>query len=94
MDAALAGVEIDRIVHLGAQAGVRYSIENPAAYVQSNLVGHANILELARHRKVAHLVYASSSSVYGRNTSLPVPGRGPRRPPDLALRRRPRRRTS
>ena len=71
MDAALAGVEIDRIVHLGAQAGVRYSIEHPAAYVQSNLVGHANILELARHRKVAHLVYASSSSVYGRNTSLP-----------------------
>jgi UDP-glucuronate 4-epimerase len=69
--AALAGIEIDRIVHLGAQAGVRYSIDNPRAYVQSNLVGHVNVLELARHRQVAHLVYASSSSVYGGNDSLP-----------------------
>ena len=60
-----------RIVHLGAQAGVRYSIENPHAYVQSNLVGHLNLLEVARHRKVEHLVYASSSSVYGGNTKLP-----------------------
>jgi UDP-glucuronate 4-epimerase len=64
-------IEIDGIVHLGAQAGVRYSIENPGAYIQSNLVGHANMLELARHRQVPHMVYASSSSVYGGNKSLP-----------------------
>jgi UDP-glucuronate 4-epimerase len=61
----------DRIVHLGAQAGVRYSIENPAAYVRSNLVGHCNMLELARQRRSSHFVYASSSSVYGSNPSLP-----------------------
>ncbi len=61
----------DRIVHLGAQAGVRYSLENPAAYIQSNLVGHANMLEIARHQQVRHMVYASSSSVYGGNKSLP-----------------------
>jgi UDP-glucuronate 4-epimerase len=64
-------VEIDAIVHLGAQAGVRYSLENPAAYVQSNLVGHCNMLELARHRGPRHMVYASSSSVYGGNKTLP-----------------------
>jgi UDP-glucuronate 4-epimerase len=63
--------EFDRIVHLGAQAGVRYSLENPAAYVQSNLVGHCNMLELARARRPRHFVYASSSSVYGGNKSLP-----------------------
>ncbi len=63
--------DYDRIVHLGAQAGVRYSLENPQAYVQSNLVGHCNMLELARHRASSHLVYASSSSVYGGNKSLP-----------------------
>ena len=56
---------------MGAQAGVRYSLENPSAYVQSNLVGHCNMLELARHRQVRHMVYASSSSVYGGNKSLP-----------------------
>jgi len=67
--AVSAGIE--SIVHLGAQAGVRYSIEHPQAYVQSNLVGHCNMLELARHRGVRHLVYASSSSVYGSNKSLP-----------------------
>jgi len=71
---ALAGLaaehEFDRIVHLGAQAGVRYSMENPQAYVQSNLVGHCNMLELARQRG-SHMVYASSSSVYGGNISLP-----------------------
>jgi UDP-glucuronate 4-epimerase len=61
----------DRIVHLGAQAGVRYSLENPAAYVQSNLVGHCNMLELARALLPKHMVYASSSSVYGGNESLP-----------------------
>ncbi len=68
---ALEGTEFDRIVHLGAQAGVRYSIENPHAYVQANLVGHLNLLEVARHRGVEHMVYASSSSVYGGNTKLP-----------------------
>lgn len=68
---ALAPHRFDRIIHLGAQAGVRYSLENPHAYVQSNLVGHVNILELARVRRVAHLVYASSSSVYGGGASLP-----------------------
>ncbi len=71
LDAALGNETIDRIVHLGAQAGVRYSIENPRAYAQSNLVGHLNLLEVARQRKVDHLVYASSSSVYGGNASLP-----------------------
>ena len=71
LDAALAPVSFERIVHLGAQAGVRYSLENPRAYVQSNLVGHLNMLELARNRRTEHLVYASSSSVYGGNTSLP-----------------------
>lgn len=71
VEAALAGERFDRIVHLGAQAGVRYSIENPHAYVQANLVGHLNLLEIGRHRQVEHLVYASSSSVYGGNTKLP-----------------------
>ncbi len=71
LDRALEGSEIDRIVHLGAQAGVRYSIENPHAYVSSNLAGHVNLLELARHRAVEHMVYASSSSVYGGNAKLP-----------------------
>jgi UDP-glucuronate 4-epimerase len=65
------GFEIDGIVHLGAQAGVRYSIESPSAYVRSNLVGHCNMLELARARRPRHMVYASSSSVYGGNKSLP-----------------------
>ena len=69
--AALEGKQFERIVHLGAQAGVRYSIENPHAYVQSNLVGHLNLLEIARHRGAEHMVYASSSSVYGGNTKLP-----------------------
>ena len=63
--------QIDGIVHLGAQAGVRYSLENPGAYVQSNLVGHCNMLELARARQPRHMVYASSSSVYGGNKNLP-----------------------
>lgn len=60
-----------RVVHLAAQAGVRYSIQNPHAYVQSNLVGFTNILEACRYNNVEHLVYASSSSVYGGNTKLP-----------------------
>ena len=67
---AVGNVEFDSIVHLGAQAGVRYSIENPQAYIRSNLVGHANMLELAR-RFAVPMVYASSSSVYGGNTKLP-----------------------
>jgi UDP-glucuronate 4-epimerase len=71
LERALGQVGFDRIVHLGAQAGVRYSIENPRAYVQSNLVGHVNMLEIARGRGLSHLVYASSSSVYGGNDTLP-----------------------
>ena len=61
----------DRVVNLAAQAGVRYSIENPLAYVDTNLLGFANILEGCRHNNVEHLVYASSSSVYGSNTNMP-----------------------
>jgi UDP-glucuronate 4-epimerase len=60
-----------RVVNLAAQAGVRYSLENPHAYIQSNLVGFTNILEVCRHHAVEHLVYASSSSVYGSNTEMP-----------------------
>lgn len=60
-----------RVVHLAAQAGVRYSLINPQIYVQSNLNGFVNILEACRHQKIQHLVYASSSSVYGGNTRLP-----------------------
>jgi UDP-glucuronate 4-epimerase len=71
LTAALDGDEFNRIVHLGAQAGVRYSITNPHAYVRSNLVGHLNMLEVARHRKSSNFVYASSSSVYGGNEALP-----------------------
>ena len=71
LTASLEGLAFDRIVHLGAQAGVRYSIENPHAYVEANLVGHLNMLELARQRQVEHMVYASSSSVYGGNDKLP-----------------------
>jgi UDP-glucuronate 4-epimerase len=59
------------VLNLAAQAGVRYSLENPAAYIQTNLVGFANVLECCRHFKPGHLVYASSSSVYGANTELP-----------------------
>ena len=59
------------VVHLAAQAGVRYSLENPAAYIQSNLVGFAHMLEACRRHRVAHMVYASSSSVYGANTKVP-----------------------
>ncbi|NCP25039.1 MAG: NAD-dependent epimerase/dehydratase family protein [Erythrobacter sp.] len=71
LENALRNHEFQRIIHLGAQAGVRYSIENPHAYLTSNLAGHLNMLEIARHRGVEHLVYASSSSVYGGNTKLP-----------------------
>jgi UDP-glucuronate 4-epimerase len=71
LDAALSGCEFARIVHLGAQPGVRYSLENPHAYASANLLGHLNILELARGRQIEHLVYASSSSVYGGNEKAP-----------------------
>ena len=63
--------KFDYVVNLAAQAGVRYSIENPAAYIQSNIVGFSNILEACRHHPVKHLIYASSSSVYGANTKIP-----------------------
>ncbi|MGD8105893.1 NAD-dependent epimerase [Pantoea sp. FN0302] len=60
-----------RVIHLGAQAGVRYSIDNPHAYADANLTGHLNILEGCRHHKIEHLLYASSSSVYGLNRKMP-----------------------
>jgi UDP-glucuronate 4-epimerase len=68
---ALEGTSPDAIAHLGAQAGVRHSITNPHVYARSNLVGHLNMLEIGRQHEVRHLVYASSSSVYGGNTQLP-----------------------
>ncbi|KHK90035.1 NAD-dependent epimerase/dehydratase family protein [Novosphingobium malaysiense] len=71
LTSAMADQSLAGIVHLGAQAGVRYSLENPQAYVASNLAGHVNMLELARAREVGHMVYASSSSVYGGNAKLP-----------------------
>lgn len=67
----VASHNTERIVHLAAQGGVRYSIENPFVYIQSNLVGFANILEVSRHHKINHLVYASSSSVYGNSDVIP-----------------------
>ncbi|RDL17374.1 NAD-dependent epimerase [Serratia fonticola] len=63
--------KFNRVIHLAAQAGVRYSIDNPYAYADSNLLGHLNILEGCRHSKVEHLIYASSSSVYGLNRKVP-----------------------
>ncbi|NAX08343.1 NAD-dependent epimerase/dehydratase family protein, partial [Vibrio sp. V40_P2S30T141] len=63
--------QFDKVIHLAAQAGVRYSLENPHSYADSNLVGHVNILEGCRNTKVKHLVYASSSSVYGLNSKVP-----------------------
>lgn len=71
MEALFAQEKPQRVIHLAAQAGVRYSIQNPHAYVDSNLVGFMNILEGCRHHGVEHLVYASSSSVYGANTTMP-----------------------
>jgi UDP-glucuronate 4-epimerase len=71
MEQVFATHKPDRVVNLAAQAGVRYSIENPHAYVDTNLVGFINILEGCRHHGVEHLVYASSSSVYGANTTMP-----------------------
>ncbi len=66
-----ASEKFDRVIHLAAQAGVRYSLQNPHAYIDSNIVGFVNILEGCRHTEVQHLVYASSSSVYGGNTKMP-----------------------
>jgi len=71
LEALFDEVQPDRVVHLAAQAGVRYSLQNPYAYVDSNLVGFVNMLELCRHRGIAHLVYASSSSVYGDSAQPP-----------------------
>jgi UDP-glucuronate 4-epimerase len=72
LSSKMAGENIDRVIHFAAQPGVRYALENPQAYITANLVGHANILEFCRRRgDIAHLVYASSSSVYGGNTKLP-----------------------
>jgi UDP-glucuronate 4-epimerase len=66
-----ASVDFEVVVHLAAQAGVRYSLENPHAYVDSNLVGFTNILEGCRHGAIQHLIFASSSSIYGKNTQVP-----------------------
>ncbi|MDH3663311.1 MAG: NAD-dependent epimerase [Alphaproteobacteria bacterium] len=71
IDEAFRTFDPDRVVHLAAQAGVRYSLENPRAYTDSNIVGFINILEGCRNSKVDHLVYASTSSVYGANTTMP-----------------------
>ena len=71
MDELFKREGFDKVVHLAAQAGVRYSLENPHAYVDANLVGFMNILEGCRHNKIKHLVYASSSSVYGANETMP-----------------------
>ncbi|SFD12303.1 NAD-dependent epimerase [Pragia fontium] len=71
MAALFAAEGFQRVIHLAAQAGVRYSLENPHAYADANLIGHLNILEGCRHHKIEHLLYASSSSVYGLNRKLP-----------------------
>jgi UDP-glucuronate 4-epimerase len=71
MEALFTDGAIRRVVHLGAQAGVRYSVENPHAYADSNLTGTLNVLEGCRHHGIEHLVYASTSSVYGANTKMP-----------------------
>jgi UDP-glucuronate 4-epimerase len=71
MPAAFEEHKPQRVIHLAAQAGVRYSIENPLAYIDANLLGFINILEGCRHNNIEHLTYASSSSVYGANTSMP-----------------------
>ena len=71
MEKLFAAEKFDKVIHLAAQAGVRYSLQNPHAYIDSNVVGFTNILEGCRHSAVQHLVYASSSSVYGGNTKMP-----------------------
>ncbi len=71
VDGCFADGPFDRVIHLAAQAGVRYSLENPRAYVESNIVAFTNVLEACRHAKIDHLTYASTSSVYGANTNMP-----------------------
>ncbi|QIU89572.1 NAD-dependent epimerase [Yokenella regensburgei] len=71
METLFADEKFNRVIHLAAQAGVRYSLENPHIYAESNMMGHLNVLEGCRHNKVQHLVYASSSSVYGLNRKMP-----------------------
>jgi len=71
IEALFKAEKFDRVMHLAAQAGVRYSLTNPHAYIDANIVGFTNILEGCRHNEVEHLVYASSSSVYGANTNMP-----------------------
>ncbi|MEL0649161.1 NAD-dependent epimerase [Pseudoalteromonas agarivorans] len=71
MPALFESEKFDIVIHLAAQAGVRYSLDNPLAYADSNLIGHLNVLEGCRHNNVKHLVYASSSSVYGLNNKMP-----------------------
>ena len=71
MESLFAAEGFERVIHLAAQAGVRYSLQNPHAYIESNVVGFMNVLEGCRHHGVEHLVYASSSSVYGGNTHMP-----------------------
>lgn len=71
VDACFADHQFDRVIHLAAQAGVRYSLENPHAYVESNIIAFTNIIEACRHNQIAHLTYASTSSVYGANTNMP-----------------------
>ena len=78
--------KFDAVMHLAAQAGVRYSLENPAAYVDANLLGFGNVLEGCRHAGTGHLVFASSSSVYGANTRLPFAEEHPARPPGVPVR--------
>lgn len=77
LERAFADFRPQRVVNLAAQAGVRYSLTNPYAYIEANLVGFINVLEVCRHGKVEHLVYASSSSVYGANRKLPFSVRDP-----------------
>jgi UDP-glucuronate 4-epimerase len=71
MEALFAQNQFDAVINLAAQAGVRYSLENPHAYIDSNIVGFTNVLECCRHHNIGHLVYASSSSVYGMNSAMP-----------------------
>ena len=71
IDEAFRQHSFDRVIHLAAQAGVRYSLENPLSYVESNIVGFTNIIEACRHHQTPHLTYASTSSVYGANTTMP-----------------------
>jgi UDP-glucuronate 4-epimerase len=94
MEQAFADFRPDRVVNLAAQAGVRYSLENPRAYIDANIVGFINILECCRHGGIEHLVYASSSSVYGANRKLPFSRSRTASTTRSACTRRPRKPTS